>query len=125
MATSDDMQAFQGLSYGEKWRVARFLAKGEAPQDPRMAVAAVELAESNQRQGRVVTTLVRWLPVAVIIGGGAAAVHSAASGDVSVVVVMALVVLVNVAHLMLNPMTRPQKVTRSLEASRRISAAGS
>jgi hypothetical protein len=68
-----------------------------------MAVAAVELAESYQRQGRVVTAL---------------------NGDVLVVIVMALVMLINIAHLTLNPITRPQNVAHSLEASRRVSAAG-
>lgn len=118
------MQAFQALSYGDKWRVTRFLANGEAPQDPRMAAAAVVLAESYQHRGPAVTTLARWLPIAVVIGGGAAAILSAASGDAAAAILLALVVLVNIAHLTFSPMTRPQNVTRSLEASRQVSAAG-
>jgi hypothetical protein len=55
---------------------------------------------------------------------GAAAVLSAVNGDVLVVIVMALVMLINIAHLTLNPITRPQNVAHSLEASRRVSAAG-
>ena len=64
-----DRQAFQELSFGEKWRVARLLAKGEAPPDPRMAATAIELAESYQRQGRGRATLARWLPAVVIVVG--------------------------------------------------------
>lgn len=45
VGASDDMQAFQALSYGDKWRITRFLAKGEAPPHSQMAAAAVELAE--------------------------------------------------------------------------------
>jgi hypothetical protein len=89
-----------------------------------MAAAAVELAESYQRRGQVATTLARWLPIAVVIGAGAAGVLNAANGEASLAIVMALVVLVNVGHLTLNPMTRPKNVARSLEASRRVSTVG-
>lgn len=119
------MRTFQALSYGEKWRVTRLVAKGEAPHDPRMAAAAVELAESYQRRGRVAPTLLRWLAIAVILGGVAVAILSAANGDALLTITMALVVLTNVAHLAFNPMIRPQNVARSLEASRRVSVAGS
>jgi hypothetical protein len=46
------MRTYKALPYGAKWRVTRLVAKGEAPHDPRMAAAAVELAESYQRKGR-------------------------------------------------------------------------
>jgi hypothetical protein len=50
VAAPDDMWTFKALSYGERWRVTRLVAKGEAPSDPPMAAAAVELAESCQRR---------------------------------------------------------------------------
>ena len=125
MAASDDMRTFRALSYGEKWRVTRLVAKGEAPHDPRMASAAVELAESYQRRGRVAPTLLHLLAIAVILGGVAAAILSAVNGDALLTITMALVVLTNVAHLAFNPVIRPQNVARSLEASRRVSVAGS
>ena len=40
VAASNDKRTFRALSYGE--RVTRMVAKGEAPQGPRMAVTAVE-----------------------------------------------------------------------------------
>jgi hypothetical protein len=119
------MRAFQALSYSEKWRVTRLVAKGEAPHDPRMAAAAVELAESYQRRGRLAPTLLRWLAIAAILVGVAFAILSAADGDALLMISMALIVLTNVAHLAFNPVIRPHNVARSLEASRRVSVAGS
>lgn len=58
---AEETPAFQALPYGDRWRITRFLAKGEAPHDPRMAAAAVELAESFQSRGRVYATFIRWL----------------------------------------------------------------
>ncbi len=124
MATSDDMRTFQALSYGEKWRVTRLVAKGEAPHDPRMAAAAVELAERYQRRGRGDATLYRWLAIALILVGVALAILAAADGDALVTSAMALIALTNVAHLAFNPVLRPKNVARSLEASRRVSVAG-
>jgi L-lactate permease len=121
---ADYMQAFRALSYGDRWRVTRLVAKGEAPHDPRMAVAAVELAESYQRKGRVTPALVRGLAIAVVLVGVAVAVLSAANGDALPTITMAVVVLTNVMHLAFNPKIRPENVARSLEASRQVSAAG-
>ena len=125
LAASDDMRTFQALSYGEKWRVTRLVAKGEAPHDPRMAAAAVELAESYQRKGRGELTLHRFLAVTLIIAGLALAILAAADGDALLMSAMALVALTSVVQLIFNPMLRPKNVARSLEASRRVSAAGS
>lgn len=119
------MRTFQALSYGEKWRVTRLVAKGEAPRDPRMAAAAVELAESYQRKGRGELTLHRFLAVTLIIAGLALAILAAADGDALLMSAMALVALTSVVQLIFNPMLRPKNVARSLEASRRVSAAGS
>jgi hypothetical protein len=124
VAASDDMRMYQALSYGEKWRVTRLLAKGEAPRDPRMAAAAVELAERYQRKGRGEATLHRFLAIALILVGVALAILAAADGDALVMSAMALIALTNVAQLAFNPLLRPKNVTRALEASRRVSAAG-
>lgn len=119
------MRTFQALSYGEKWRVTRLVAKGEAPNDPRMAAAAVELAKRYQRKGRNEATLHRFLAIALIVVGVTLAILAATDGDALVMSAMALIALTNVGQLAFNPMLRPKNVARSLEASRRISAAGS
>jgi hypothetical protein len=48
--SDDEMQVFKALSYWDKVRVSRCLARGEAPKDRRRADAAIELAESLSRQ---------------------------------------------------------------------------
>jgi Flp pilus assembly protein TadB len=119
------MPKFNALSYGEKWRVTRLVAKGEAPDDQQMASAAVELAESYQRRGRGNATLHRSLAIALVIVGVALAIVAAAGGDALVMCAMALIALTNLAQLAFNPALRPKNVDRSLEASRRVSGAGS
>lgn len=119
------MQKFQALSYGERWRVTRLIAKGEAPHDPRMAAAAVELAERYQSKGRGEATLHRFLAIALIFIGVILAILAAVDGDALLMSAMALIALTNVGHLAFNPMARPKNVARSLEASKRVSAAGS
>jgi hypothetical protein len=125
VAASDDMRTYQALSYGERWRVTRLVAKGEAPQDPRMAAAAVELAERYQRGGRGEPTLHRFLAIALILVGVALAILAAADGDALLMSAMALIALTNVGQLAFNPLLRPKNVARSLEASRRASVSGS
>lgn len=125
VAASDDMRTYQALSYGEKWRVTRLVAKGEAPRNQRMAAAAVELAERYQRKGRDEAALYRFLVVALILVGVALAILAAADGDALLMSAMALIALTNVGQLAFNPMLRPKNVARSLEASKRVSVAGS
>jgi predicted nucleic acid-binding Zn ribbon protein len=119
------MRTYQALSYSEKWRVTRLVAKGEAPDDPRMAAAAVELAERYQRKGRNESTLYRFLAIALILVGVALAILAAVEGHALVMGSMALIALTNVGQLVFNPMLRPKNVARSLEASRRVSVAES
>lgn len=119
------MRTYQTLSYGEKWRVTRLVAKGEAPHDPRMAAAAVELAERYQRKGRNEATLYRFLAIALILVGVTLAILAAADGDALTMSAMALIALTNIGQLVFNPMLRPKNVARSLKASRRVSVAGS
>jgi len=90
-----------------------------------MAAAAVELAERYQRKGRGEPTLHRFLAITLIVAGVALAILAAADGDALLMSGMALIALTNVAQMVFNPMLRPKNVTRSLEASRRVSAAGS
>lgn len=123
-AASDDMRAFQALSYGDKWRVRRFLARGEAPSNPRMAAAAVELGESYRRRDRNNFAWMRWGPTILVIGFGAATIFAVAKGDALMAILDALIVLGWVGHLMFNPMFRPRSVARSLEASKRVITSG-
>jgi hypothetical protein len=125
VAATDDMRTYQALSFGEKWRVTKLVAKGEAPHDPRMAAAAVELSERYQRRGSGELTLYRFLAIALIFVGATLAILAAADGDALLMSAMALIALTNVGHLVFSPMLRPKNVARSLEASRRLSAAGS
>jgi hypothetical protein len=122
VAASDDMPTFHALSYREKRRVTRSVAKGKAPQDPRMAAAAVELAENYQRR-RGESPLHRFLAIALILIGAALAIWAVINGDALLTGAMALMALTNVAQLAINPMCRPKNVARSLEASKRISVA--
>jgi hypothetical protein len=75
------MQAFQALSYRDKWRVTRFLTRGDAPDDPRMAAAAVELAESYQRRRRGYSMFIRWLLTITIVVAGVVAIAAAVEGE--------------------------------------------
>jgi hypothetical protein len=118
------MRTYQALSYGEKWRVTRLVARGEAPHDARMATAAVELAESYRRKGRN-PALHRFLAITLVLVGVGLAALAATDGKLLVMSSMALVALTNVGQLALNPMLRPKNVARSLEASRRVLIAGS
>jgi hypothetical protein len=101
----EQAEAFKALSYGDKWRVTRCLTRGEAPRDPRMAPAAVELAESYQRLSPFYLALLRWAPVLIIVGAGSIALAAAVEGDQV-------------------KATRPKNVARSLEASKRVVASG-
>jgi hypothetical protein len=55
----------------------------------------------------------------------ALAILAPADGEALVLSAMALIALTNVAQLAFNPLLRPKNVARSLEASRRVSVAGS
>jgi hypothetical protein len=117
-----DMPTFKALSYSEKWRVNRVVARGEAPTDPRMAAAAVELAESCQHTS---PALHRGLAIVLILGSVALAILAAANGHGLVTISMVLVALTHIGQMIFNPRLRPQNVSRSLEASQRVLAAGS
>jgi C4-dicarboxylate transporter len=117
----DQMQTFKALSYGDKLRVSRCLVRGVAPNDPRMAAAAIELAESYERQTPAYTALMRWFPLIVVVGNGYLALPDVMDGDQAMAIFYALVVLLSVEYLMFSPAMRPKNRARSLEASRRLS----
>lgn len=115
------MPEFRELSFADRWRVRRFVFRGEAPEDARMAAAAVELAENYQRQGYM--RWLRWGTPVVVLGALFVAILDATDGDLLGAILFALLAVVNLSHLALNPATRPKSVARSLEASRQVLAA--
>lgn len=118
------METFQALSFGDKWRITRLLVRGEAPSDPRMAAAAIELAESYQGHGQFYAALTRWLPFVMAMVFSAISIPAAIDGDVAMTVVVVLIVLGSVGHLVCNPALRPKNVARARKASQRVLAAG-
>jgi hypothetical protein len=114
------MQAFKTLSYRDKFRVSRSLMRGEAPSDPEMTAAAIELAEKYQRQNRENLGLLRWGPVALGIAFVALSIWAATTGDLLNATFWALIALGNLGQLLLNPLTQPKNVARALAASRRV-----
>jgi hypothetical protein len=119
MWTMDEKtQTFKALPYREKLRVSRYLARGQAPEDPLRAAAAVELAESYQRQAYV--AWMPWLLAISLVLAGARVVFDAIDGDQLGLALSASFGLVCILHFVFNPMTRPKNRTRALEASRRV-----
>lgn len=112
------MEVFRALSPEDRWRVRRLVFRGEAPQDPRMAAAAIELAERYQR-GRYLRSLL-WLALVVFVSTTLAAFLGTLNGDPSTAAIFGLAALTNFLHLMFNPALRPRSVARSLEASRQV-----
>lgn len=89
-----------------------------------MTVAAIELAESYQRRGRIYGAVARWLPVAMVIVFGGITIPAAIDGDLAMTILFVLFVVGSVGHLVFNPALRPRNVARSLEESRRSLASG-
>jgi hypothetical protein len=118
--SDNKMQAFRALSYRDMWRVRMCLRRGEAPDEPRLAAAAVDLAEGYRRQGRVEAALISWYPLVAIVWFGYLSISAAARGDEWVLILFVLGVPLGIAGFLLDPGRRPQNVARSLEASRRI-----
>lgn len=116
----NEMKAFKALPYGQKLRVGRSLARGEAPADPQLAVAAVELGESYERQDRLSAGAYRWAPLLILVFAAPLAISAIDQGDELGLIVNALVVLTSAMHFALSPATRPKNMARGLEASRRI-----
>jgi hypothetical protein len=104
------MQAFRALSYRDMWRVSMCLRRGEAPDEPRLAAAAVDLAEGYRRQGRVKAALISWYPLVAIVWLGLLSISIAARGDEWVLIPYVLVVPLGIAGFLLDPGCRPQNV---------------
>lgn len=111
------MQSFNALPFRDKWRVRGFLARGEAPNDPCMATAAVELAESYPRQAMA---WMRWLPIYILLIIGYLALPRAIDGDLAMAILYTVVALISIVQFVFSPLTRPKNMARSLKASRRI-----
>lgn len=118
-----EMPVFQALSYWDKWRASGYLRRGQAPTDPRMATAVVELAESYQRQSRAYAALLRWWPVVMVVSLGYLTISAAIDGDQVGLMLRGLTFLGAVGIAVLDPAIRPKNMARSLEASRRVTAA--
>jgi hypothetical protein len=117
------MQIFNTLSYGDKVRVTRCLARGMAPDDPRLAAAAVELAESYRDQSRAQAAFMRWAPVFTAVILSALTIPAAIGGDLPMAIAFFLVALCSIAYIAFDPAARPKNVARSLEASRHVATA--
>jgi hypothetical protein len=116
------MQSFQALPYREKLRISRCLIRGEAPTDPRLAAAAVELAEKYQRQSRSASAFMRWGPAFIILCSTFLMIAAIDKGDGLVAISSAVVILGHLAQYAFNPATRPKNTARAMEASKRVAA---
>lgn len=116
------MQPFKALSFSDRWRVRRFVFRGEAPDDPRMAAAAIELAERYQRRDH--TRLLGWGMASLLVCFSGLLIWAAIGGNTREIVISGAWILIAAVHLAFNPETRPKSVARSLEASRQIVAHG-
>jgi hypothetical protein len=121
-STNDETQAYQALSRRDKWRVRRYLRRGEAPADGRMAAAAVELAERYQGMSRFDMWGMRWGPVIIFATVGMGVISNAADGDRLGLIIWALLGLGNIGSLLFNSAPSPKNMARSLEASRQLVA---
>ncbi len=86
---SIQMGKFRALSFGERWRVTRLVAKGEAPRDPRMAAAAVLRSTRLPEVSRLVLVvgLILLLPIigcSAASGTGSTMQPQAANGGVQI-----------------------------------------
>lgn len=119
---SKKTQVFNALSYRDKVRVSRCLARGRAPDNPRLAAAAVELAESYRHQNRAQAVFMRWAPVLTAVILSALTIPAAIAGDLPMTIAFSLVVLCSIAYIVFDPAAWPKNVARSLEASSQVAA---
>jgi hypothetical protein len=113
MWISDErMQAYEALSYRDKLRVGRCVARGEAPREPRLAIAAVELAESYERRSPAFSAFIRWWPLFLIVPNVYLAIANWADGDRLGSMLYMLIVLGAVWSYMFDPGLRPGNTAR-------------
>jgi hypothetical protein len=117
---NEETPTFRALSYGDKLRVGRCLALGKAPDDPRLAIAAVELGDSYQRRSRAYMAIVRWGQMFLALGVGLSAASRIGK---PMWPLFALAVFASIWTFAFDPSTRPRNMARGLEASRRIATA--
>lgn len=111
---------YRALSVADQIRVFRFLTRGDAPTDPKLAAITLDAAERYQTRSRALSALFRWLPIALAFSLIVPSLFGALDGRVEMVIVFLLGALGLVGNLMLNPWTRPRNVARSLKASRDV-----
>ena len=98
------MQAFKALSFSDRWRVRRFVFRGEAPDDPRMAAAAIELAERYQRRDH--PGILGWGMAFLLVCFSVLLIWAAIDGNVREIVISGAWILIAAAHLAFNPVSR-------------------
>jgi hypothetical protein len=110
---------YNSLSLRQKWRVVRWLRRGRAPDDPRLAKATAEFGEeweaSHSRRIRIFTAVVG--PIAA-----AAGIWAALDGDTLGTIVQGSFVLVLVINALISPAFWPRRVSRSVKESRELVA---
>lgn len=111
---------FRELSTVDQFRVCRFLTRGEAPDDPKLAAITLDAAGRYQTKSRALAALLGWWPMVLALFIFTFALPGALNGEVEMVILCLLVVLGGVGNIMANPWTRPKNVAKSMEASRRI-----
>jgi hypothetical protein len=111
-------EEFQALSYADKFRLSRCLARGEAPRDPRMAAAAIEIGEIYKSKSQSHIAGIRWSPVLIVVLNALLLTFALIDGDEVRLILAALIALASTADLVLSPLTRPKNMARAIEGSR-------
>jgi len=109
----ENMQKFQALSVRNKLRLCWDLSRGRAPDDPRMAPAAVELAESYERQSRFYVWVMRWMPLSMVVVFGYVTASQFADGDQTLLVPYSLMVAIAFGTLPFNPLAWPKNMAKA------------
>jgi hypothetical protein len=120
--SNEHAKAFQALPYGTKLRVSWCLARGKSPGDPVLAAAAIEMAESYERQKRSNLRLERWSALFLIFWVGCAAIFHLIDGDTLSLIFYVSIFLLSTASLSINPAAWPRNRRKSLEQSRKMVA---
>jgi hypothetical protein len=115
----EHMEEFRALALRDKLRVCWGLARGRAPDDPGMALAAVELAESYERQSRFYVWVMRWMPLFMVVVFGYVTASHLAYGDQTLLLPYSIMVFIAIGNLLINPLAWPKNMARALEGSRR------
>lgn len=116
--TTEQSKRFQALSYGDKLRVSRALARGCPPAESRLAAATIDLAECYRGQSRLYTMLQGWYALIIVVGFGYLTVSNVLTGSYLLLIPFGLVLITGTAILIINPATRPANIGRSAVATR-------